>query len=188
MLYANKIVRKLQKNEVHIRFPALGDPKQWKLIVYGDASHANLPSGASQGAYIIFLLGDNKMCPIIWRSKRLDRVTKSPLASEISAIAEAADAGFLSKSVIEEIFNVSCEVQVFTDSGSLKKHMGTTNTIEDLRVRVDTARLREMVDRKEMKLVWVASKKQLVDSLTKYNAPAAYLLRTLMSGVHQLEM
>ena len=143
-------MKKLQNNEVHIRFPALGDPSHWKLIVYGDASHANLPSGASQGAYIIFLVGGNKMCPMIWRSKRLDRVTKSPLASEISAIAEAADAGFFSKSIIEQIFNLSCEIQVFTDSDSLTKHMGTTNTIEDLRLRVDTARLREMVDKKEI--------------------------------------
>ena len=188
ILHANKIVKKVQKDDVHICFPALGDPNQWKLIVYGDASHANLPSGALQGAYIIFIVGGNNMCPIIWRSKRLDRVTKSPLASEISAIADAADAGFYSQSIIEEIFKVSPNIQVFTDSDSLKKHLGTTNTIKDLRLRVDTARLREMVDKEEIYLVWVTSKKQLADSLTKYNAAGAYLLKTLMTGVHELDL
>ena len=187
-LYANKIVRKLQKDDVHIAFPALGDPKLWKLAVHGDASHANLPNGSSQGAYVVFLVGGQKMCPVVWKSKKLDRVTKSPLASEISAIADAADAGFYVKSIVEEIWKTNCKIDVYTDSDSLRKHISTTNQIDDLRLRVDTARLREMVEEQEIDLKWVPSKKQLADSLTKYNAPAAYLLKTLMSGVNQLEV
>ena len=85
------------------------------------------------------------MCQVMWTSKKLERVTKSPLASEISVVAEAADAGFYVKSTINEIFNVTCKIELITGSDSLKKHMGTTNTIDDLRLRVDTARLREMI-------------------------------------------
>ena len=58
-----------------------------KIVVYGDGSHGSLPRGASQGANIVFLTGNGR-----WRSKKLNRVTKSPLASEVSAVA--ADHGF----------------------------------------------------------------------------------------------
>ena len=35
------------------------------------------------------------MAPIIWQSKKLKRITKSPLATETMAVGEAADAGIL---------------------------------------------------------------------------------------------
>ena len=122
-------------------------------MVYGDASHANLPNGSSQGAYIVFIVGGGKMCPIVWKSKKLDRVTKSPLASETMAVAEAADAGFYVKAAIDEIWKTACKIEVYTDSDSLIKHINTTNQIDDLRLRVDTSRLREMVEMKEIELV-----------------------------------
>ena len=63
------------------------------ISVYGDATHASLPDGSSQGAFIVFLKGEGKVTPILWQSKKLKRVTKSPLASETLALGEAADAG-----------------------------------------------------------------------------------------------
>ena len=155
--------------------------------VFGDASHANLPNGSSQGAYIIFVVGGERMCPIVWKSKKLDRVTKSPLASETMAVAEAADAGIYVKAAIDEMWKTDCKIEVYTDSDSLYKHISTTNQIDDLRLRVDTARLREMVELHEIKLKWIPSKKQLADSLTKYNAPAARLLSVMMTGVNKEE-
>lgn len=42
--------------------------------------------------------------PIIWRSKKIDRITKSPLASEVSEIADATDAGHLIAEMIKELY------------------------------------------------------------------------------------
>ena len=170
-----------------ITFQALGNPNKFKLMVFGDASHANLTNGSSQGAYIIFVVGGERMCPIVWKSKKLDRVTKSPLASETMAVAEAADAGIYVKAAIDEIWRTACKIEVYTDSDSLNKHISTTNQIDDLRLRVDTARLREMVELQEIELKWIPGKKQLADSITKYNAPAARLLSTMMTGVNKEE-
>ena len=47
----------------------------------------------SQGAQIAFLCGNNRAVPITWKSKKLERVTKSPMTSETMALAESADAG-----------------------------------------------------------------------------------------------
>ena len=48
----------------------------------GDATHTSLPCGASQGAQIVFLCGNNRAVPIAWKLKKLERVSKSPMASE----------------------------------------------------------------------------------------------------------
>ena len=49
IIMANKAVKKLKDNDVHLIFPNIGQPHKWKIRTYGDAAHANLPSGASQG-------------------------------------------------------------------------------------------------------------------------------------------
>ena len=61
--------------------------------MYRDTTHTILPSRASQGAHIVFLCGSNRAVPIRWKSKKLERVTKGPMASETMALAESANAG-----------------------------------------------------------------------------------------------
>ena len=116
MLEANKALRKFQKYRVKICFPSLGSPGNLGVRVYSDATYASMPDGSSQGGHIVFLKGGNgKVVPISWQSKRLTRVTKSPLASETLALSEGADASFLVSSQIQEIFNV------FLSCGSMSK-------------------------------------------------------------------
>ena len=158
-----------------------------KSKVYSDASHANLTNGASQGGFIVFIEGNGRLSPLVWRSKKLDRVTKSPLASEAMAFAEAADAGYLVSEMIKEIFGTERKVDVncYSDSKSLKDHLESSNIISDLRLRVDMARMQEMVELKEINIIWVEGKRQLADSLTKYGASAAMLMKVLGEGLHQ---
>ena len=184
LLEANKAVKKLQMTKSRLLFPDLGDPRRLEVVVYKDAAHANLPSGASQGGNIIFLMGKGRVAPISWSSKKLTRVTKSPLASEASALADAADSGFLVAMIIQEVFGlleipkVTCK----TDSKSLYEHLHTTKITADPRLRVDIARLREMVKLGEITVQWIDKTKQLADSLTKARASAVWLLDVLKSG------
>ena len=46
---------------------------------------------ASQGANVVFLTGDGRAAPVSWKSKNLDQITKSPLASEVMAVADTVD-------------------------------------------------------------------------------------------------
>ena len=100
---ANKAVKHLKTtvSDVKLAFPCLGDPSDFSLIAFSDASHNSLPGNASQGAYIIFVSGNGKVAPLIWQSRKLCRVTKSPLASETLAFGEAADAGKLMCAFVE---------------------------------------------------------------------------------------
>ena len=183
---ANKTVRKLKLESTELTYPPLGNTQKLTVVVYADGSHASLPSGGSQGGCIVFLVGDNgNAAPIAWRSKRIDRVTKSPLATEISAVADGSDVGFLVASMVKEIFELRevPVIQVRTDSKSLRDHLGTDKVIKDPRLRVDVARLRQMVDMGELVVTWVPGNKQLADCLTKRGAPNDMLKACLSSGV-----
>ena len=81
LIEVNRVIRKLKNDKLKVNFPCLGDPKTMKVVVYGDGSHGSLPSGASQSANIVFLTGNGRSAPVTWQSKKLYRVTKSPLAS-----------------------------------------------------------------------------------------------------------
>ena len=108
-------------------------------------------------------------------------VTKSPLASETLALGEAADAGFLVSTLIQEIFGL-CKlppVQCYTDNSSLTSALETSTIISDRRLRVDIARLREMVAKSEIKVFWVDGKLQLADCLTKRGASTFKLLEVM---------
>ena len=184
IITANKAVKTIKSREVRLSFPGLGEPAKIQVMVFSDASHANLPSGASQGGYIVFLSGGGRVLPFMWQSKKLNRVTKSPLASETMELADAADAGHLAAVIVQEVFALSNEprVQCFTDSKSLIDHLQTSHVIQDSRLRVDVARIREMIALKECEMKWVPNEKQLADPLTKAGATSMKLLEVLRCG------
>ena len=182
---ANKALVKLKSKKVDIKFPPLGKPENLKVVAYSDATYNSLPDGSSQGGMLVFLLGENgRVAPISWQSKKLNRVTKSPLASETLALSEAADTGFLIASMVQEMFCLSSmpRVECFTDNGSLTETLQTSKIVVDKRLRVDIARLREMVSEEEISVSWVEGKRQLADALTKRGASTSNLLDVLSSS------
>ena len=168
-------------------FPDLGNSNLWKIRVYSNASQANLSTGALQGGFIVFIKGNGRASPIEWRSKKLEGVTKSPLASDAMALAEAADAGYLVTGMVQNTFGTTrmVEVNCYSDNKSLKDHLQSSNIASDLWLSVDMACLQEMVELKEINTVWVEGKQQLADALTKYGASAALLVKVLGSGLRQ---
>ena len=181
---ANKAVKKLKSNSVKVKFPYLGRPEKLKIVVFSDATYGSLSDGASQGAYLVFIQGENgKVAPISWQSKKLSRVTKSPLASETSALCDGADAAYLIASHLVELFGLKTfpDIHCFVDSVSLKDTLNTTTIVTDKRLRVDIARLREMVFRTEIKVFWVEGKRQIADALTKHGASTEKLIHVLES-------
>ena len=185
ILEANKAIRKLQSRQLSISFPDLGKAEDLRILCYSDATHASLPNGASQGAYIVFLLGRNNMvAPITWQSKKISRVTKSPLASETLSLSEVADAGFMIASMVQKINCLSSLPSVLckTDNSSLMETLHTTKLIKDMCLLVDIGRLREMVQQNEILIEWIDGRLQLADVLTKASASAARLVEVLESS------
>ena len=108
---------------------------------------------------------------------------KSPLASDVMSATDAADSGFMVASIVKELYDMEKlpVIELHTDSKSLKEHLGTKKVIQDSRLWVDTARLREMVEIGEVHVTWVPTELMLADCLTKKDA-SSYLLRQVLAS------
>ena len=153
---ANRVVKKAKKEKSHIDIPDLGNLKPLKIVAYSDASFGNLTDGGSQGGYIIFLVGSNdKYMPIVWQSKRVRRVVKSTLAAETLAMVDMAEACIFYRKLLLEILQVKDNIdniKIFckTDNSCLYDSAHSSTQIQDKRLRIEMAILREILERKEI--------------------------------------
>jgi len=83
--------------------------------------------------------------------------------------------------MIQEIFQLESPppVECYTDNASLSETLKTSTAVSDKRLRVDVARLREMVEKGEIVVKWVEGKNQLADCLTKRGSSSHQLLEVL---------
>ena len=172
LLEANKCLRKACTFESSMYFPCLGDVTKYKLVVYSDASHANLPDGVSSaGGFVIFLVGENgNSCPLYWEAKKIRRVVKSTLASETLAAVEAVDMAFYLGNMLSQILynkEKKMPVELYVDNHSLYDNVYSVKNVSEKRLRIDLAILKEMIQNGEVKIFWIDSKAQLADVLTK---------------------
>jgi hypothetical protein len=183
LIRANKTINKIKSESVLLTFPVLGDLERCRLICYTDASFANLPGGASQGGYCIFLEGPNdKRALIAWQSKKIKRVVKSTLAAETLAMQEGAEQSYVIASFLKELTGVDTgfPITIRTDNDSLDNNLKTTNVVTEKRLNLDLMIIREMLEKRELDLVeWVPKEEQLADSLTKKGASSKKLVQTI---------
>ena len=184
---ANKTLRHAKSNISNIRFPKLDNIQDLQLIVYSDASYANLADGGSQGGQIIFLADSSlNCCPLMWKSTRIKRVVKSTLAAETLAFVEGCDMAFLMAKITAEIISNKRDtvlpIVCMTDNKSLFEAAQTVKTIKDTRLRVEMSIVREMLEKNEIRIQWIQSNQQLANVLTKNGAPCEPLLKVLRNG------
>ena len=81
---------KLKQLKLFIGFPNLGPSKDWKIVVFSDASQANIDSVSSVGGHIFLTAGCKKRsAPIAWSSSKIKHVVRSTLAAETLSLSEA---------------------------------------------------------------------------------------------------
>ena len=181
LIVANKTVKDMKSTNLSIKFSVLhGD--HIKLLVFSDASFANLPSGGSQGAFVIFLADLHGNSNIIsWQSRKVKRVCKSTLSAECLAAVEAVGAAIFLKQLISD-----CEcwkeisIVLICDNKSLIQAVHSITPVEDKRLRIDVAILQEALERKEVEnICYVPSNSNLANALTKQGASTKTLISAL---------
>ena len=173
-----------------ILFPNLGDPEELKLVVFSDASHANLADGySSAGGYVIFLVGSNgNSSPLAWEAKKIRRVVKSTLASETLPMVEAVDMAYYLGCILTEILFNNCKsnnipIECVVDNKSLFENIHSTKNVGEKRLRIDLAALKEMIEKKEISRVkWVNTSHQLSDCFTKGTVCTKMLMNIIETG------
>lgn len=157
------------KRDVVLKFNSLGDPHDWHIRCYADASHRNLYDGGSQAGCVITL--ENQQSGeaniIHWFSHRISRIVSSPLAAETLALNESLEAAYGINKLLCSILLVSPDsmITAVTDSKSLYDHIQTKKTVQP-KLLLEINKLRESQDNGEIDLVWVKTGDQLADSLT----------------------
>lgn len=186
ILNANKWIRHIKNNQSHIKFPILQNPENLKVIVYTDASYANLPGGFSQGGQLVFLSDGKNSAPILWHSRKIKRVVKNTIGAETLALAEGAESGFLIAKIANEVIfgnkDSQLPVTCITDNLSLYQAAHTTGKLVDSRLIIDMAIIREMISKDEINLEWVPGSEQISDVLTKKGASRIKLAQVVEQG------
>ena len=102
------------------------------------------------------------------------------------ALQEASETAFYLKTVLTEIFGGSekdIHLDCFTDNLSLSDSLHSTKTLEEKRLILDEAIIKDMMQKEEInKIQWIEKGKQLADSLTKPTASAETLCEVLQQG------
>ena len=117
-------------------------------------------------------IGDSNgnLCPLFWESKKIRRIVRSTLAAETLAASDAIDnAYYLAKVFSEIIFGSSRKIPIvlMVDNKSLAENVYTMKNVQEKRLRIDLAAIKELIVEGRLELCWVDTKQQIADALTK---------------------
>ena len=209
LTYTNQVVhRARQHTNVEITVRSI----PWEdlcLMFHSDAGFGNASENKTQAGYIVAftdkaLQADQPAIwsPITWKSYKLSRVVASTLAGETQSFVTASGIAEWMALMIAEVndpmFSLrDCErhlrstpITGITDCKSLYDaiHSPTSpSKLEDKRVAIDMAVVRQCMSRTGMSARWVPTELMLADALTKDQGDPSDLLRAaLQHSVYQL--
>ena len=188
LIKAIKAVRKLKEGVAKVFFPQLGAPSCWKLLVFSDASHANLSDGvSSMGAHIVLLVGDaNRCCPLSWHAGKIKRVVRSTIAAEALSLQEGLEDGYYLRTLLEELLDLpekSIPLVAYIDNQSVVEAVHSTKLVDDKRLRLDLGAIKESFQTGEVSAIrWCPGAAQIADCMTKRGAAGHHLLSILQTG------
>ena len=151
LFLANKVLKYVKNNPTLIKFKCL-DLKSLRLLVHCDASFNNLPSGGSQGAFIILLVdSEHSIAPISWSSTKIRRIARSTVTAETLALLNGCDAAFYYSKLLSEILGLDdIAIEASTDNKSLLENIHSSKATVEKKLIVDVSSLREMANKGEV--------------------------------------
>ena len=133
-----KCMRKLKNGTSSIRFQNLGPSGVWRILVYSDASHANLEAAGSVGAHIVFIVNpEGHVCTINWSATKIKRVVRSTLAAEMLSLQEAREDGIYIRKIVTTLLNqpeATIPIIAYVDNKSVVQSISSTKLVEDRRL------------------------------------------------------
>ncbi len=186
LVRANKSLLRVRQHNSTIKIPHLGPNKDWRILVFSDASHANMCDGvSSMGGHIIFLLGMyNTAAAVAWSCAKIKRVVKSTLAAEMLSLSDALDHAIYLRQVISELTSTDdLPIDALVDNKSVVEAIYSTKSVEDKRLRINVGSIKELIERKTInKVQWIPGDQMVANPLTKRGASSLGLLKWVQEG------
>lgn len=147
LLQLNKVIARVKTDNVKLHMPKMEKLEDFYLECFSDASFPNLAGSGSQGGFVIFLWSDGEQrCPIYWQSKKIRRAVKSTFSAEALALLECAEMAVYLAKILHEISGCeSLKIRCYTDNKSMVNALHSCRSVEDKRLRIDTAVLRDVL-------------------------------------------
>ena len=141
--------------------------------------------GGPQGAYLVYLCDVNGTCSLLsWQSRKIRRVVRSTLAGETLALVEGIDSALFIQNFWKEITLQQLPVFCFTDSKSLFDAVYSNHSVLEKSLRSDIGSIKEALSNNSVqKIIWIETKHQLADALTKQHSCCERLVTTLRLNV-----
>ena len=179
---ALKVIKHVQNDEARIKYHNLASKDNLHLVVYADASLANLPVQGSQSGYVIFLANESKQCiPLNWQSKKI-KIVRSSLSAETLAFADALDdAVALQATISQMLYNNRKEIPIFihTDNRLLFDTINSTTNVTEKQLRIDIAVIKDTLQRFACNVYWIPTEKHLANCFTKLGVSNKLLLSVM---------
>ena len=189
---ALKVIRKLKSTNYKVFFPHIEDLNYIELVVYSDAAFHNLNDGVgSTMAYIILVRckKSNKCCPVAWKANKIQRVVTDSLSAETLALSKAIGDTIYVQNFFKETLNITPKITAIVDNKGLAQSAYSTKVIEDKRLMIDLASIREDLNKGIIQdILWVKGQEMLADCLTKKRVSPASLIKTLSSGLLEYDI
>ena len=188
LIRASKLTRKVKSSESDFFIRKLGPVSGWVVEVSTDASLSNLNEGVdSVEARVILVKNEkNDSAPLAWCANKIKRIVDSTLEAECLSLLSGLKEAIYLREVIEEVFNLrdkSVPVKAIVDNKSTVDAIHSTAPVEDKKLRRDVARIKQMLNTKEIQSVsWCPGKEQLADCMTKRTASSFNLMKVFKSG------
>ena len=163
-----KMVEKAKENPLSIKMEKMEG--EISIETYTDASFGSGGGGASQVGYIVALVDERgKRCPIYWKSRKGKRVARSTIEAEAIGLNEGLEMALYVEEIWRELSGGGrIKIKGKTDSRTLERAIKSSTNVSSKRLRIDLARIKEMVRGEEIEEIeWVAGSEQVADGLTK---------------------
>lgn len=181
---AIKVLKRAKDCQSAVKFSNLGDYKNWEILVYTDAAHANLSDGVSStSAMVVFIRSGEKCVPLSWRCCKIKRVVRSTLAAEALALQEGLEEAIYLQTLLLELTKHKIPIIAKVDSNGLCEAIKSTKSVNDRRLRIDIAAIKQEVGGDVKDVIWCPGCENLANCMTKRGASASSLLAVFNSGI-----
>ena len=155
-----------------------------KIVVYTDASCGTLKNSGSQGAYLIFLMGENNFYNLLsWQLKQLKSVAGSSLTADAIALLDGVETSLYIKELFKELCKIDLSVEVYTENQSLVHALKSSKDVNEKCLRINITALKEYISTNAINnSKWIKLSDQLADILTKQSTNLLPLINALNDG------
>ena len=123
---------KLKAEPSYVCFLNLGDVTEWTMVVYTDASNANVDQVFSCGGAVTFNSSGERCAPICWRSRKVHLVVRSILlAAEGLTLCDGIDDAICMQAILYEIFHFSVPIVGVIDQQGFFQNLHSTKLVDE---------------------------------------------------------